>query len=60
MAQLNINLNLDEILPKFSGDRDGAFAYLLQTMLNAILKAESTEQLHAESYERTDERSGST
>lgn len=58
MAQLNINLNLDEILPKFSGDRDGAFAYLLQTMLNAILKSESTEQLHAESYERTDERSG--
>ena len=58
MAQLNINLNLEEILPKFSGDREGAFAYLLQTMLNAILQAESAEQLHAGSYERTDERAG--
>ena len=58
MAQLNITLNQDEILQLLSGDREGAFAALLQESLNAVLKAESTEQLHAESYERTDERLG--
>lgn len=58
MAQLNITLNQDEILQMMSCDREGAFATLLQNSLNAILKAESSEQLHAESYERTDERTG--
>ena len=58
MAQLNITLNQDEILQMMKGDRDGAFAALLQESLNAILKAESAEQLHAESYERTEERTG--
>lgn len=56
MAQLNITLNQDEILQMMNCDREGAFATLLQNSLNAILKAESSEQLHAESYERTDER----
>ena len=58
MAQLNITLNQDEILQLMKGDREGAFATLLQNSLNAVLKAESSEQLHAESYERTDERTG--
>lgn len=58
MAQLNITLNQDEILQLMKGDREGAFAALLQSSLNAILKAESSEQLHAESYERTEERTG--
>lgn len=58
MAQLNITLNQDEILQLMSGDREGAFAMLLQDSLNAILKAESAEQLNAESYERTDNRTG--
>lgn len=58
MAQLNITLNQDEILQMMKGDRDGAFAKLLQSSLNAVLQAESSEQLHAESYERTEERTG--
>lgn len=58
MAQINITLNQDEILQLMKGDREGAFAQLLQKSLNAVLKAESAEQLHAESYERTAERTG--
>lgn len=58
MAQLNITLNQEEILQLLKGDREGAFAMLLQESLNAILKAESSEQLHAEVYERTDDRAG--
>lgn len=58
MAQLNITLNQEEILQLMQSDREGAFAILLQSSLNAILQAESTNQLKAESYERTDERTG--
>ena len=59
MAQLNITLNQDEILQLLSNNRDDAFKKLLQDSLNSILKAESTEQLKAEPYERTSERTGS-
>ena len=59
MAQLNITLNQDEILQLISDDRDSAFKKLLQDSLNSILKAESTEQLKAEPYQRTEERTGS-
>ena len=45
MAQLNITLNQDEILQLMKGDREGAFATLLQNSLNAVLKAESSECL---------------
>lgn len=58
MAQLNITLNQDEILQLMQGDREGAFAALLQESLNSILKAESASQLNAESYERTNRRTG--
>ena len=56
MAQLNITLNESEILLLMKNDREGAFAKLLQESLNGILKAESTDQLQAEPYERNDER----
>lgn len=56
MAQLNITLNQDEILQLMNCDREGAFAELLQSSLNAILQTESTEQLHAEPYERSSAR----
>ncbi len=59
MAQLNITLNQDEILQLLSDDRDSAFKKLLQESLNSVLKAESAEQLKAEPYERTEERTGS-
>ena len=56
MAQLNITLNESEILLLMQSDREGAFAKLLQESLNGILKAESADQLHAEPYERSDDR----
>lgn len=59
MAQLNITLNQEEILQLLSADKNAAFAKLLQDSLNSILKAESTEQLQAEPYERTEARTGS-
>ncbi len=59
MAQLNITLNQDEILQLLSSNRDDAFKQLLQDSLNSILQAESTEQLKAGRYERSDERTDS-
>lgn len=59
MAQLNITLNQDEILQLLSDSRDDAFKTLLQESLNSILKAESTEQLGAEPYERSESRTDS-
>ena len=59
MAQLNITLNQEEMLQLLSNDKDAAFAKLLQDSLNTLLLAESTAQLKAEPYERTEERTGS-
>ena len=59
MAQLNITLDQYEILQLLANDRDSAFAKLLQESINCILRAESTEQLKAEPYERSEERTGS-
>ena len=59
MAQLNITLNQDEILQLLSDNHEDAFKKLLQSSLNAILKAESAAQLKAEPYERSEERTGS-
>lgn len=59
MAQLNITLNQEEILQLLSSSRDDAFKQLLQESLNSILQAESTEQLKAAKYERSDERTDS-
>lgn len=59
MAQLNITLNQDEILSLLSDDRNEAFKKLLQESLNSVLQAESKEQLNAEPYERTEERTDS-
>lgn len=59
MAQINITLNQEEILQLLSDNRDEAFKELLTASLNSILKAESQEQIGAEPYERTDERTDS-
>ena len=56
MAQLNITLNQEEILQLLSKDHDHAFRELLRKSLNSILMAESTAQLKAEPYERSEER----
>ena len=59
MAQLNITLNQEEILELLQDSRPDAFKNLLQESLNGVLKAESAEQLRAEPYERTEERTDS-
>ena len=59
MAQINITLNQDEILQLMATDREGAFKKLLQESLNSFLQTESTEQLNADPYERTEGRTDS-
>ena len=57
MAQLHITLST-EILQKLflTGNRDEAMATLMGIIFNEILAGESTEQLGAEPYERTEGR----
>ena len=59
MAQLNITLNQEEILSLLQENSGDAFKKLLQESLNAVLKAESKEQLKAAPYERTEQRTDS-
>lgn len=59
MAQLNITLNQEEILQLLSENSEKCFKKLLEESLNSILRAESTEQLGAERYKRTEERTDS-
>jgi putative transposase len=56
MAQLNITIDEETLKELMLGNRDEAVAKLLEAVFNAILSAEATEQLGAETYERTDER----
>lgn len=59
MARINITLDQDEILGILADRGGDAFGVLLQESLNAILEAESAEQLRARPYERTEERTDS-
>ena len=56
MAQLNITLEQEEILLLLSKDSGEAFKTILQSSLNKILQVESMEQLKADPYARTEER----
>lgn len=56
MAQVNITLTHEELIELLGGNRDEAFKHLVERILNEALRAESDEQLQAEQYERTDER----
>lgn len=56
MAQLHFTLDYDFLVGLFSKSKDDAFAKLMETILNQVLKAESTEQLGAENYQRSEER----
>ena len=58
MARINITLDQDEVLRLLAEDGGDAFGALLQETLNAVLRAESAEQLHAAPYERTEGRTG--
>ncbi|WP_024864735.1 IS256 family transposase [Butyrivibrio sp. FCS014] len=56
MAQVNITLNHEELVALLGGDREEAFKHLVEKILNEALLAESTAQLGAEKYERSDNR----
>ena len=56
MAQLHFTLDYDFFVGLFSDSKDEAFGKLMEVMLNQVLKAESSQQLNAENYERSDER----
>lgn len=56
MAQVNLTLTHEEVLQVLTGDREKAIKFLLERILNEIMKAESEEQLGAARHERTEER----
>lgn len=56
MAQVNITLSEQEILQVFTGDREEAIRFLLERILNEVMRAESEEKLGAGLHERTEER----
>ncbi len=59
MAQLKITLDTELLHGLFTKDsKDEAFSKLMEAILNQVLLAQSTEQLGAEPYERTDNRDG--
>ena len=57
MAQLHFTLDSDFFVGLFSETKDEAFGKLMEALLNQVLQAESTEQLGAGNYERSQERS---
>ena len=56
MTQLNITLSAETLKELMLGDRDEAVRKLLESVFNAVLQAEASEQVGADLYERTDER----
>ena len=56
MAQLHFTLDYDFFIGLFSNSKEEAFSKLMEVMLNQVLKAESSEQLGAQNYERSDDR----
>ena len=59
MAQFNITLDQDEIFQLLENDTGDAFRTLLQETLNTLMRTESREQLRADPYQRTEERTDS-
>ncbi len=57
MAHYQITLD-DQTIQALVGQKDQAFALLLQQVLNQVLEAEVTEHLQADRYERTEDRRG--
>jgi len=56
MAQINLTLSQEEILQVLSGNRDEALKFLVERILNEVMKAESEEQIGASRHERSDDR----
>lgn len=57
MAQLHFTLDYDFFVGLFSETKEEAFGKLMEKILNQVLLAESAEQLGAENYERSEDRS---
>lgn len=57
MAQHHFTLDYNFFVGLFSETKDEAFGKLMEALLNQVLQAESTEQLGADTYERSSERS---
>ena len=47
MTQVNLTLSHEEVLQVLTGSRDEAIKFLLERILNEVMKAESEEQLGA-------------
>ncbi|HWQ80540.1 MAG TPA: hypothetical protein VN381_17065 [Anaerovoracaceae bacterium] len=47
MSQVNITVNYEEVVALLSKERNEAFGYLMEKILNAFLLAESEEQVGA-------------
>lgn len=56
MSQVNITVDYEEVVALFSKERNEAFAYLMEKILNAFLLAESDEQIGAARHERSEDR----
>lgn len=56
MSQVNITVDYEEVVALFSKDKNDAFAYLMEKILNAFLLAESEEQIGASKHERSENR----
>lgn len=52
MAQVNLTLTHEEVLQVMTGDRESAMKFLLERILNEVMRAESEEQLGAGRHER--------
>ena len=59
MARINLTLDQDEVLGLLTDGGRDAFRLLLQETLNGVLRAESAEQLCAQPYEQTQQRTDS-
>lgn len=56
MAQIHLTIEQEELLELLAGNREEAFRHLVERLLNEVLLVESSNQLHADPYERSDER----
>lgn len=57
MAQVHLTLEDDILKDLMLGNREDAVSKLLEKVFDAVLKAQASEQLNAEPYERSDDRS---
>jgi len=56
MAHVHLTLEDDVVKELMLGKREEAVTKLLEQVFNSVLQAQATEQLNAEPYERSDER----